>query len=152
MKERECVQVPGSVFYPQVGGLLRQGCSVRMKVRGNSMNPFLVDGRDEVVLRPFQEASGGVQAGEVVLARLSNGRYVLHRVVRAHGMQLDLMGDGSVAATEQVPVSEVCGVAESVVRKGRLFACSGWLWQSYTFVWRMFRPFRRELLAIWRRL
>ena len=28
------------------------------------MNPFLVDGRDEVVLRPFQEASGGVQAGE----------------------------------------------------------------------------------------
>ena len=96
------------------------------------MNPFLVDGRDEVVLRPFQEASGGVQAGEVVLARLGKGRYVLHRVARAHGMQLDLMGDGNVAATERVPVSEVCGVAESVVRKGRLFAWSGWLWQSST--------------------
>ena len=152
MKKAGSMVVPGSVFYPQVGELLRQGRAVRIKVRGNSMNPFLVDGRDEVVLSPLSGAGSSVQSGTVVLARLSNGRFVLHRVVGRHGAMLELMGDGNVGITEQVPAECVCGVAGSVIRKGRCIPCSGRLWRSYTLVWRMLRPFRRCLLAAWRRL
>ncbi len=152
MKGQECMQVPGRVFYPQVGELLRQGHSVRMKVRGDSMNPFLVDGRDEVVLDPLAGAVDGVQSGMVVFARLGNGRYVLHRVARVSGTRLELQGDGNVSATEQVPVADVLGVAGRVVRKGKDISCAGRLWKSYTVVWHLLRPFRRELLAIWRRL
>ena len=45
--------IPNEVLLPEVARLISEGHTVTLTVRGNSMNPFLVDRRDRLVLGPF---------------------------------------------------------------------------------------------------
>ena len=54
------------VILPEVARLIEQGHSVTIPVRGNSMNPFLADGRDCVTLGGFvpEELQTGYRIGK----------------------------------------------------------------------------------------
>lgn len=67
------------VILPEVARLIEQGHSVTIPVRGNSMNPFLADGRDCVTLGGFVPEE--LQTGVTVLAKDMEGRFVLHRII-----------------------------------------------------------------------
>ena len=41
--------IPNEVLLPEVARLISEGHTVTLTVRGNSMNPFLVDRRDRIV-------------------------------------------------------------------------------------------------------
>lgn len=45
--------IPNEVLLPEVARLISEGHTVTLTVRGNSMNPFLVDRRDRIVLGPL---------------------------------------------------------------------------------------------------
>ena len=47
--------IPNEVLLPEVARLISEGHTVTLTVRGNSMNPFLVDRRDSIVLGSFAE-------------------------------------------------------------------------------------------------
>ena len=47
--------IPNEVLLPEVARLISEGHTVTLTVRGNSMNPFLVDRRDRIVLGPFTD-------------------------------------------------------------------------------------------------
>ena len=79
--------LPNDLLIPEVAELIRQGHTVTLTARGNSMNPFIVDHRDRVVLSPCTDAQ--LQPGAVVLALTDDRRYVLHRIVRRQGDELD---------------------------------------------------------------
>lgn len=119
---------------------------VRILVRGNSMRPYLVHERDYVVVTRISQ----VQSGDVVLALLSSGKYVMHRVekVAADGV-LILRGDGNLT-TEQCPVSAVCGVAIGFYRKGskQLTPVSAISYRLYRWCWMHTLPLRRYCLAL----
>ena len=57
--------VSNELFFSGVEQLLAEGKSVRIKAKGRSMEPFIRDGRDEIVL------AAGIQArkGCIILAR-----------------------------------------------------------------------------------
>lgn len=59
------INVPNSVLLPEVERLLREGRRVTLRTRGHSMLPFIVGGRDSVVLRP---PTLPLQPGRIVLA------------------------------------------------------------------------------------
>ena len=42
--------IPNEILLPEVARLIKEGHTVTITVRGNSMNPFLVDRRDRVTL------------------------------------------------------------------------------------------------------
>ena len=52
--------------------------SVTFTVRGYSMRPFLEDCRDKVILTPPRKP----HTGDVVLARIDEKRYAMHRVIK----------------------------------------------------------------------
>ncbi len=139
-----------AVLLPEVGNLVRSGYAVTMPVRGNSMQPFLSDGRDAVVLR----AAGvcPLCAGALLLVRTADGRIVLHRLVRREGSRLWLQGDGNPGQTEEAALDDVLAVAVAVVRKGRTYPVSGWAWRAYSWCWRHLGRWRRYVLAVHRRL
>jgi len=64
--------IPNEVLLPEVARLISEGHTVTLTVRGNSMNPFLVDRRDRIILGPFTDDD--LQPGVAVLARDTNGR------------------------------------------------------------------------------
>lgn len=142
--------LPNDLLIPEVAELIRQGRTVTLTARGNSMNPFIVDRRDRVVLGPCTDVQ--LQPGTVVLALTDDRRYVLHRIVRRQGNELTLLGDGNLHQTERTDTSRVIGLLTAVIRKGRTYSTDGAVWLRYSRWWRILTPVRRWLLAIFRRI
>lgn len=142
--------IPNEVLLPEVARLISEGHTVTLIIRGNSMNPFLVDRRDRIVVGPFTETD--LQRGAVVLARESLGRIVFHRIIHRNGQELTLLGDGNLKATEQANVADVMGIMIAAIHKDKEYPCSGRTWQRYSFWWMKLMPIRRWLLAIFRRI
>ena len=130
---------------PEVGRLIREGKTVVLPVRGNSMRPFIQNGNDCVELHPLPPV---LRKGDVVLARTSKGYYVLHRVTAISPDLLTLEGDGNIGIRETCRPSDVLARAEWVIdahkeRHSLLDRRARIKWR----MWYMLRPLRRVLLA-----
>ena len=130
---------------PEVGQLIREGKTVVLPVRGNSMRPFIQNGNDCVELHPLPPV---LRKGDVVLARTSKGYYVLHRVTAISPDLLTLEGDGNISLRETCRPSDVLARAEWVIdahkeRHSLLDRRARIKWR----MWYILRPLRRVLLA-----
>ena len=129
--------------------LVREGVSVTLPVNGNSMLPFIIGGKESVILH----GPGFTDVGDVVLAWVDGCRYVVHRIVRIDGERVTLMGDGNLVGTEHCILNDikarVTHVADAKERTHYLY--KGWR-KLAAKVWYWLRPVRRYLLAIYRRL
>ncbi|NDV83799.1 S24/S26 family peptidase [Bacteroides sp. 51] len=142
--------IANEVLLQETGLLIAEGHTVTHLVRGNSMNPFMVDRRDKVILSPF--TTNELLPGAVVLARDDTDRLVLHRIIRRRGTGLTLMGDGNIAGTEETSTDRVLGLVTTVIRKEKPYRCTGRTWRTYSYIWTKLLPARRYLLGIWRRI
>lgn len=129
--------------------LVDEGVSVTFPVKGYSMLPFIIGGRESVILqKPLT-----VRLGDVVLAWVDDCRYVVHRVISIEGERVILMGDGNIVGVEHCLLSDVKALATHVVdakgSKHDLYA--PWRQRASRLWWQM-RPVRRYILAIYRRL
>lgn len=134
----------------EIRQLVAEGISTTITVKGNSMNPFIVDGRDRITLGPFKDNE--LRRGCVALVRDIRGEYLVHRVIARDGDMVTLLGDGNVRGTEKAHVSDVIALMRSVERKGRTVSVDGFVWRSYSWLWMLLEPVRRWPLALWRKL
>lgn len=143
----KCVtrMMPNDVFLPQVVEILSEGHTVTLPLRGRSMRPFLEDGRDKALLEALSPADARV--GDAVLAEISKGHFVLHRIVAIDGDQVTLRGDGNLA-TESCRLQDVKARVKAFFRKGRTTpdSTSGLKWRIYSWWWTRLLPLRRYLL------
>jgi len=134
--------LPNEILLEEVAGLLAEGREVVFRPKGSSMLPFIRGDRDSVVLRKF----ASVSIGDILLVRL-DGRYVLHRLIRREGDVLVLMGDGNLRGTETCTEADVLGTVVAIEKENGSRRRPG----KGRF-WRALKPFRRILLAIYRRI
>ena len=129
--------------------LVREGVNVTLPVNGNSMLPFIIGGKESVILH----APGLTAVGDVVLAWVDGYRYVIHRIINIDGDRVTLMGDGNVRGTEHCLLKDVKARVTHVVsadnKKRDLY--SRWRVRAAK-LWYWLRPIRRYLLAIYRRI
>ena len=134
--------LPDEVMMESFDAFLAEGREVRFTPKGESMRPFIEGGRDSVILRK----NDVVEVGDIVLAKLKDGRFVMHRIIAKSGDNLTLMGDGNLQGTESAMVCSVLGTAVGIIKpsgkhvrpkKGRL--------------WLKMLPFRKRLLWIYRK-
>ena len=129
--------------------MVDDGVSVTFPVKGTSMLPFIIGGKESVIL---QKASK-INVGDVVLAWVDGCRYVVHRVISIAGEQVVLMGDGNIVGVEHCSLNDVKALATHVVsRKGRKRDLYAPWRQRASRLWWHLRPIRRYVLAIYRRL
>ncbi len=110
--------IDNRLFFDEVAEQLALGHAVRIRARGNSMLPFIRDGRDVLVLEHPGERD--FVRGQVLLAQLHDGRYVIHRVVKVKGDRLRLRGDGNLQVYEMCSRAEVLAEVTEVVRGERM--------------------------------
>ena len=123
--------------------------SVTFTVRGYSMRPFLEDRRDKVILAPPRKP----EIGDVVLAKIAENRYAMHRVINIKEGIYTMQGDGNPTyMSETFREADVIGIAQAFIRKGKVVQTSSTTWRIYSATWRMLKPLRRILLAIYRRI
>ena len=129
--------------------LVEEGVSVTLPVDGRSMLPFIIGGKESVVLqRPRQP-----QIGDVVLALVEDGRYVVHRIIRIDGDHVTLMGDGNLVGTERCTIPNIKALTTHVVdAKGQMHQIdTPWRRRAVRLWWHL-RPVRRYILAIYKRI
>lgn len=142
------IQLSNAEFLPHVCELVNQGHKVSIRAKGNSMRPFLESGRDVAVLSKI----GTPATGDVVLAEIAKGRYVLHRIVNIKGDIITLRGDGNLTGTETCRTDDLRAIANEFVRKGKRWHTSSRVWRIYSWTWTRLLPLRRVLLAAYRLL
>ena len=128
--------------------LVQDGVSVTFPVKGRSMLPFIIGGRESVIL----QKPGSLQRGQVVLAQVGPDRYVVHRIIKIEPDRIILMGDGNICGTESCTPSNVLAIATHVVDekgKRRTLESKGQIFKAR--VWYLIRPFRRIILGVLRR-
>ena len=137
--------VSNELFFSGVEQLLAEGKSVRIKAKGRSMEPFIRDGRDEIVLA----AGIAPEIGRTVLARTAEG-IVLHRVIKIEGTAVTLMGDGNLYKTDSRLREDTIAVVTRIVRAGKSIDPECFMERFKARIWRIARPLRRPMLRIWR--
>lgn len=144
----EKLTIPNSIFFSEVESHLREGKSVVIPVKGYSMLPFIRDGKDSVELLRAEDFN----VGDIALARLASGHFVLHRVWEIRDGKVILMGDGNIAGKEVCSRSDVIGVASKIFRGKKVIDCASASYVRNVKIWRRLLPIRRYILAIYRRL
>lgn len=130
--------------------MLDEGHSVVIMTKGASMSPFIRGERDSVEL--LREQS--VAVGDIVLAQIAPGHYVLHRLHSIDGEKVTLKGDGNLDGTEQCTLGDICGTAVAIIRPGgRRIDCTAPRWRRRFRRWVAApRTVRRIVLGIYRRI
>ena len=125
--------------------LTNDGYSVTLPVTGRSMLPFIIGGKESVILAP----PTGLKRGIVALAWVENRRYVLHRIERIEGDRVTLMGDGNIAGREYCSLADVKAIATHVVDSShnRHYLYTSWR-KAASAVWWTLLPIRRYLLKL----
>ncbi len=139
-------EIPNDVLLGLAREMISEGHTATISVKGYSMRPFLENQRDKVKL----EACAEVHDYDAVLAEISPGHYVLHRVIGIDGDKLTLMGDGNVYGTEQCRLKDVAGVVTEYIRPNRTILATDNKLQRNIRIWRKVRFLRRYLLFIYK--
>jgi len=140
--------IPNEILLPDVEKILRNGMNVTLRVKGNSMLPFIHGDNDSAVLVP----ANCIQKGDVVLAHLKNNCYIMHRIIRLKGDNVTLMGDGNLQETECCHVSDICGKVTLILRNNKSIDLTSLTERCKAVIWQKLRPIRRYMLAIYRRI
>jgi hypothetical protein len=127
--------------------LAGEGIAVTFPVNGRSMLPFIVGGRDSVILEKPRPA----QIGDVVLAYVENSRYVIHRILKIDGEIVTLMGDGNLYGVEHCRIQDIKATATHVVGKnGKRHSLDSKQARRRANLWRKLQPVRKWLLLAYR--
>lgn len=129
--------------------LMEETEAVPLVVSGSSMTPFLVHGRDTVLLSKIRRP---LKKGDVILYRRISGAYVLHRICRVEGDRYTLVGDAQTVLEPGIRREQILALVTAVERKGRLLRPGDLCWEFFERIWIRLIPLRPALWAAYSRI
>lgn len=141
--------ISNNVLLPELVKMLEEGLEVTLQSKGNSMLPFIIGGRDSVILQSPPE---NLQIGDIVLAQINKKTYVIHRIIACDEKQITLMGDGNWYGKEICYPEDILGIVVKIVKNERYIDCRLPAERKKFKIWRKLLPVRRYLLAVYRRI
>ncbi len=128
---------------PVITERLKEGHNVRFLPRGISMLPMLREGIDSVVLSPVPER---LKIFDLPLYRRDDGKYILHRVVKA-GDTYTCIGDNQFVYETGICHEQMIALVTAFYRKDKKYSVNQWNYRVYCLILHYTRPLRH----IWRR-
>ena len=151
MMDVKRIEIPNEILMGQVREAIAGGLTATIHVKGYSMRPFLDNARHKVILA----ASGELAVGDAVMAEISKGVFVLHRIIAIDGVKITLMGDGNLRGTEECRIDDVIGVVTHYIYESKTVLatdkCLKWKirwWRKLLFMRRYFLYIYKVLLKI----
>lgn len=139
------VAIANETLLPIVAEMLSEGSVITLKTKGSSMLPFIVGDEDSVVLKKNEN----IRIGEVVLAKVANEQFVLHRIVKIDGDTVTLMGDGNLREVEECSIADIYGCVNTIIHQGKRIDCNKRSERIKAHMWRKLLPARRLLLKMY---
>lgn len=142
------MRLANNIFFKEIEQMLASGETVKIKLLGHSMYPFLRSNKDSVVLSPFKKED--LKRGSVALFKYKDS-YILHRIVCIFNDVYTFRGDGNVGLIERVHLDDIVALMTGIERlSGRKYSCNSFLWRTASCLWLLLSPFRRYLLWLCR--
>lgn len=129
--------------------ILSKGYKLRIPLKGMSMYPLLVGGRDEAVISSIGEKKP--VRGDIVLYVDEDGIHALHRIHHVKGKNYYLLGDSQTWIEGPIKEDAVLAVATEVIRKGKRISCNKAAYKFFAELWLLARPIRPGILYIARK-
>jgi signal peptidase I len=143
-------QIPNDIFFEEIAQFLHSGKNVKLYVKGTSMQPWLRNGKDAVMLSPVQPDA--LKTGNIVLFRF-RGQYLLHRIIARRGDNFVMQGDGAYQMRESVTLADIIGTVYAIIRPSGKNRPAGSLSERlYWNIWYTLYPIRKYLLKITNKL
>lgn len=138
-------------FLENVAALLKEGRTVRVRISGRSMDPFIRGGKDEVELVPYVPECD-LPLWTCVFFRWKES-YVVHRYIGREGDSFCFMGDGNLVQVEKVEENRLLGILQTIYHPdGTKQDCRDAKWLRKGSLWYRYRCFRRFLLPLYRKI
>ena len=126
--------------------VLDGGGEFRMYPKGISMLPFIVQGRDSVVLR--RDAAHGAKKHDIAFYRRTDGQFVLHRVMKVcDDGSFVMCGDNQTVLEPDIKKEQIIGYVSRLYKGDREYSFSSLKYKIYIFFW-CFMPYRRTVMFI----
>ena len=142
--------IQNNLFFSEIAARIAEGERVRIRAKGNSMLPFIRDGKDEIVLEKPNKQS--FQIGRLLLVQMKDKAYILHRVKKIDNTHIILRGDGNLSMIESCSPVDVIAEAVAVIRNGKVIRRGSLRWNLYRYLWPGNFFLRRVGLAVYRRI
>ena len=107
---------------PSVIDMIENGRTVSLTVKGVSMKPLLVNGRDEILM--VSPAGRVPKVGDLYMFRRDDGSYAMHRIcaIDADG-SIGFVGDNQLTVEKGMTRDSLVAYVPAVIRKGRFIDC-----------------------------
>lgn len=127
---------------PLISDCVNSGKKVKMRVTGTSMYPLLRDRTDVVELESFDK----LRKYDIVLHRRTNGKYIMHRIIKTDGDVLTIAGDFETEKEYPVYAQQVLARVTGFWRDDNYYSCKGLFFRTYSFLWVALFPHRHKIL------
>lgn len=139
------------VYVNTIREIIGEGQKVSLLITGNSMNPFLVDRRDTILI---EKPCGLLKKGDMVFYQRQNGQFVMHRICRVRKdvsgqMVYYMVGDAQREIEGPIEEHRIFGHITMVCRKGEWIGRGSFWWEFFEHIWIRIIPFRRQIMHIY---
>ncbi|MDO4556416.1 MAG: S24/S26 family peptidase [Lachnospiraceae bacterium] len=135
--EKETISIPLESWYElAVSGIAP---AVKTTLDGYSMQPLIRRKKDLVTIVPLFRS---LKKGDIVLFRSAEGSYVVHRIWKIRGKQLQTFGDNCWKADAWIDRSQVYGLVIKVKRNNREWMLDTLLSRNLGRLWQLIHPAR----------
>ena len=134
-------------IYPIMEQAFSENECVHLTVRGNSMSPFLRDGRDTATFSALQGRK--ICKGDIVFYQRAGGQFVMHRVysVETDGT-MTMLGDAQWTLEKGIRPDQLRAYVTKVTRKGQEISCEKGFYRRLMTLWQLRIRFPR-LARLW---
>lgn len=137
--------VDTSAYMKIVRELLQEGHEVPLVVTGNSMSPFLIHERDEILISGINRP---LKKGDMAFFQRSSGQYVMHRIryikkgKDGNDDEYYFIGDAQTVTEGPIARKQIFGLITAVKRKGKTIREGDFWWEFFQHIWLHMIPFR----------
>lgn len=118
------------------------------EIKGTSMNPLFVEGRDKVYIEKY---NGNLKVGDIALYRRDGGELVLHRLVKIVSGNYVFCGDNHTILEYGIKDSNILGVCTAYYKNGKFKKLKGFRYRLYILFYAksaFIKKVRAKLLSI----
>lgn len=139
--------ISSKILFTAISEQLAKDRRASFTITGMSMWPLLCHGRDQVIVEKVNAEN--LRKGDIILYRIADDRYILHRITRLKETCFQTTGDGNTFRDPWMPYDCVTARASGIVRNGRTIDCSRLRWKAVFRIWMLLFPVRKWMFAGW---
>lgn len=139
--------ISSKVLFSAISEQLAENRQAAFTITGMSMWPFLCHGRDQVIVEHVDKDD--LRIGDIILFRVSEERYILHRITCLGDAFFQTTGDGNLFRDMKMPYDCILAKAGKIIRKEKTIDCSNGAWKILSWIWMKLFPIRKWIFRIW---